>query len=76
MNILVCGGRNYTDIAAIYSELNLIQPTRIIAGDAPGADFIAIRYAQTEDIPYRVFKADWKTYGKAAGPKRNLQMIT
>lgn len=47
----------------------------IISGGATGADSAAIDFAVTHYCQFKVFKADWKKLGKAAGPIRNQQMI-
>lgn len=36
---------------------------------------MAQRYAVENDIPFRSFPADWKRYGKRAGPIRNIEML-
>lgn len=51
------------------------EPT-IIHGAAKGADSIAGRLAEkNKDFEVEAFPADWKQYGKAAGPIRNKQML-
>ncbi len=47
----------------------------IIAGGAKGADALAIDYAVVNWIPFKVYKANWKKYGRAAGAIRNQQML-
>ena len=39
--------------------------------DAKGADALAERFAAEFNIPTEIYPADWKRYGRAAGPKRN-----
>lgn len=46
----------------------------LIAGCAPGADFLCAVWACSRGIPVKEFPADWKTFSSAAGPKRNVQM--
>src|ERR1043165_972253 len=74
--LLVCGGREYTDHLTLHLILIDHLPIGvIIEGGARGADTLAREFAQTYDIPFEEYPADWKTYGRAAGPIRNQQMI-
>lgn len=91
MRILVCGGRKYGKARSerdhIYRELYertlptdpeymLPDPsTFIMAGDAKGADSVALDWAIVTYSEFQEFKADWTKYGKSAGPIRNQQMI-
>ena len=84
MRVLVCGGRNYQDRARAYAELDRLEPLdghlTIIAGSANGADRLAWewfceRLHEQGPMDFQAFPADWKAYGKAAGPIRNQQMI-
>jgi hypothetical protein len=52
------------------------RPTLIIHGAAKGADTLAGRWAKEFNIPVLVFPADWKKYGRRAGPIRNAQMLS
>lgn len=47
----------------------------IIQGGAKGADYLAKIWAYTHKFECIEYPADWKTYGRAAGPIRNLQML-
>jgi predicted Rossmann-fold nucleotide-binding protein len=47
----------------------------IIVGGATGADNLAQRWATDKRIKCTVIKARWRTYGKAAGPIRNQEML-
>lgn len=81
MRVLVCGGRNYDDYESLATCLSAVQVTRepftvLIHGGASGADTLADTYARRHNIPVLVFDADWKTHGRAAGPKRNKKMLT
>lgn len=77
--LLVCGGRDFDDVDYIYSYLdvirNMYRPTVLIHGGATGVDTIAGNWAEGKQIPVHVYKADWNTHGKSAGPIRNQQMI-
>lgn len=90
MRVIVCGGRDFTDYMAVYRELDRLSansPTRleIIEGGQRtkddngeiigGADYWARNWAEVWGRKCRTFKANWKAYGKGAGPIRNEQMI-
>lgn len=78
MRVLVCGGREYTDKAALWSVLDAIGPpevSAIISGMARGADTLAAEWAERFGFPLQKFPADWTAHGRAAGPLRNQRMI-
>ena len=79
MRVLVCGGRNYTNKAAIFSELNSLHRLRfievIIEGNASGVDRIAGWWARNHRIDNLKFPADWAAHGRAAGVIRNQRML-
>lgn len=80
MRVVICGGRNLTNAAHIWTKLDrlhLEKPfTAIIQGGADGADYLANEWAKTKPgIKRYVSKADWDTHGKAAGPIRNARML-
>lgn len=78
MRIIICGGRDYTDIKTASSQLDAIHAftpiTGVISGGAKGADFIGEVWARHHNIPLTVVPAQWDIYGKSAGYKRNVQM--
>ena len=76
MKVLVCGDRNFNDEAMLWTILDRHGDiTEIIEGEARGADTLARIYGEENDIEVKKFPADWETYGKAAGPIRNKQML-
>jgi hypothetical protein len=79
MRILVCGGRDYNDIEALNQALDKLHAERritlIIEGGAAGADAHAREWANANGVDVRTFYADWKTYGRRAGPLRNARML-
>lgn len=46
----------------------------IETGERYGADYFGEQWAKSHMIPIRRFPADWRRYGKSAGPLRNRQM--
>lgn len=80
MRVLVCGDRNWKDQSTIFEKLNDIHKhhtiTTIICGGCTGADFIAEKWAESVGVnEILIFPANWKTYGRSAGPIRNKRMI-
>lgn len=83
MRILITGSRNWSDESVIENailDLNNWYPldwdeTVIVHGAAPGADALARRFAVKADLTQDPHPADWGRYGKAAGPKRNQEMV-
>lgn len=79
MKVLVCGGRDYHNKEFLYSVLDEFHKeyniTLIIAGDARGADEMAINWASDTHLHFNMYIADWEAEGKAAGVIRNQRMI-
>ncbi len=77
--VLVCGGRDYADEKAVWLALSLAHENggidEIIEGGARGADTLARCWARRCGITVRTFPAEWDRYGKAAGYRRNAQML-
>lgn len=81
MKIAIVGSRNFDDHETVVRELDAVldekgvtRPT-IVSGGAPGVDTTAKRIAQSRGYPYVEYPADWKKYGRAAGPIRNKQIV-
>jgi len=83
LTVLICGGRDYTDVERVYAFLDNIHKTRpiglIVTGACKygGADLLAENWARNREIDYLGVPAKWKTGGKknAEGPIRNKLMI-
>ena len=81
MRVLICGGRDYTDRAALYAELDRLHAEysfgTIIAGGARGVDALAVEWAQTRGIATQVFTTEWGTFVRIgrAGPIRNARIL-
>lgn len=82
MRVLVCGSRHFNDYELLRRELNEIrfkdtdrEFSTIIHGMARGADTLAGRYAEDNQIPVLEYPALWETYGRRAGPIRNTEML-
>ncbi len=47
----------------------------ILSGHCSGVDAMAERYAEENGYALEIHPADWKKYGRAAGPKRIKDMV-
>ncbi|MBQ4119248.1 MAG: DUF2493 domain-containing protein [Clostridia bacterium] len=79
--VVIAGCRYYNnyDEAKRYIDLCLSNIQRkndivIVSGCASGADAIGERYALENGFKVEKYPADWKIYGRSAGPRRNKQM--
>ena len=79
--IIIAGCRdynNYTEakkyIDECISDIKKDNTIIILSGGSNGADKIGERYAKENDFQIELFLADWKRFGKSAGPKRNKLM--
>ena len=78
MKVIIAGSRDITDYNIVYEAVNNsgVAPyiTEIVSGGARGVDKLGELYAKNNNIPVKIFLADWNTYNKSAGYKRNLEM--
>lgn len=76
MRVLVCGGRDYTELDRIEEVCKeLKEITVLIQGGAKGADDLAFTWATSNNIETETYVAKWKELGKKAGYIRNKQML-
>lgn len=78
MKLIIAGSRTltvYADfIGGAIRSFKMPAVYEIVSGKALGIDLSGERYANKWNIPIKEFSADWKLYGKAAGPIRNREM--
>jgi hypothetical protein len=89
VNILVCGGRHFADVPFLWKWLDDFASKQVepgvrlviegasddVTGPYVGADYWAHQWALARTIPYVRIHAQWKLFGKAAGPLRNNRML-
>ena len=80
MKIAIIGSRdfdNYNLVVATMEEFQTTHPptTTIVSGGARGADTLGEKWANNNKIPIKIFLAEWKKHGKAAGLIRNKDII-
>lgn len=86
MRIIIAGGRDFNNynylregVKNIISLLERENPgitesIEFVSGGARGADSLGEQFANYEGYPVKRFPAEWKIYGRKAGPIRNEQM--
>lgn len=78
MKVLVTGSRVYSNYLRVKQALMDCGATIIIHGNANGADKLAKTAGKELGLlpdKIRAYPADWKRFGKRAGPLRNQEMI-
>lgn len=79
IKLIVAGGRDFSNEELLISTLckfadSTPDAVEIVSGMAKGADLIAYEFARNNRIVCHSFPADWETYGKSAGFRRNAEM--
>lgn len=79
--ILITGSRDWEDHAtianAILAAVEAGRPNVIVHGGCPtGADRLASEIAEACNLPVETHVADWRKYGRSAGPIRNRHMVS
>lgn len=80
MKLAVIGSRDFNDQKLLEKTLDKLNETWqisvVVSGGARGADSLAETWAKKNKIETLIFKPDWDTFGKSAGYRRNLDIIT
>lgn len=80
MKLIIAGSRNFSDYLLLKKNLDKYlsnvkkEDVEIVSGSASGADKLGEKYAAERGYKITSFPADWKQYGRAAGPIRNSLM--
>ncbi len=79
--VVVAGGRDYNHYEDAVAFIDYcIQNIRhrytlvFVSGGCSGADALGERYANEHGFQIEIYPAEWKKYGRRAGPKRNQKM--
>lgn len=79
MRVLVTGGRHFNEFDLLKTTLDSVHSRNpisvLIHGAASGADTLAGKWASENGIEVTSCPADWKKYGRSAGPIRNREML-
>ena len=76
MQTIIAGSRNLEDYNLVIEAVSKApwEPTVVVSGGAKGIDSLAEQWAVATGIPCEKYPANWKKYGRAAGPIRNKEM--
>lgn len=81
MKIIVAGNRDFFNYSLIKNWLDMFisdlpneESVEIVSGGAIGVDSCGEKYAKECGYKLQIFPADWKAFGKSAGPIRNKEM--
>jgi hypothetical protein len=80
IRIIIAGSRGFTDYGLLKSKMDQLCRKRsaseleVVSGVARGADLLGERWAKERGIAVKRFPAQWDTYGKSAGYRRNEEM--
>jgi hypothetical protein len=77
MRVIIAGSRTLSDPMEVFKAVHEAQfpITVILTGGCQGVDKMVEDLAKGGGVPCEVYPADWKQYGKAAGPIRNGEMV-
>ncbi len=77
--VIVSGSRTITDYEAVKNAIESSpwfgSIDTVFVGDARGVDALVVRWCKENGITYQIFRANWRFYGRGAGPERNREMI-
>ena len=81
MKLIIAGSRTIDRMSAVEEAFRLSEfvpflVTKVVSGHCPdGVDALGERWAEERGILVKRFPADWKKFGRMAGPLRNQQMV-
>ena len=76
MKTIIAGSRNITNYQLLEKSIkdSDFEITEVICGGARGVDNLGKKWAIENQIPVKMFPAQWNKFGKSAGYKRNIEM--
>jgi len=84
MRVIIAGGRDFNNFEYLCYNVNDSleslqysddpQDFEIISGGARGADQLGEKFAKEGGFKLKIIPADWNTFGKSAGYRRNVEM--
>ncbi len=76
MKVIIAGCRDMDNVSLVYKAIENcgFKFTQIVSGGASGVDTIGENLAMLHGYSVKVFPAEWRKHGNAAGPIRNKEM--
>jgi len=79
MKTIIAGSRDIIGLQGLNEVEQAIADsgfdvTEVVCGGARGVDELGLIWGTNNDIPVKKFPANWKEFGKSAGPQRNIEM--
>lgn len=80
MKVIIAGSRSITDFSIVEKAIEESEwkdeITEVVSGTAKGVDKLGERWAMNNNIKITQFPAEWKKYGRNAGPIRNKKWVS
>ena len=75
--IAIVGSREWKDTKVIADFVRSLdrRRTTLVSGGARGVDSVAYNAALCEEIPIKVYPAEWGLHGRSAGMIRNQKIV-
>ena len=76
MKTIIAGSRTITEYSHLLQAIAVCgwTPSLVLSGTAKGVDRLGEMWAIGNKVPLKRYPADWNTYGKSAGYRRNEEM--
>lgn len=77
MRLAIVGSRDFRSLELVADFISKLKATtKVVSGGARGVDREAVRLAKLRGLQTEEFLANWGSYGKSAGFRRNEEMIS
>ena len=72
MKTIIAGSRDIFNCEIVFHAIKEsgFSITEVVCGEARGVDSVGRRWGEENGVTVKSFPADWKSYGRAAGPIR------
>lgn len=76
MKVIIAGGRDIENHSLVQMAIEAagFYFSEVVSGGARGVDYVGAALAALHGVPVRIYEAEWRQHGKAAGPMRNRKM--